>query len=207
MSFDQPRSYRHIPASQALEALSPPAGSSRICIGDITRVLDDRAWGVIVLALAFPCLIPMPIPGFGLVFGAPLLVISLQLAAGQKRPWLPAILSRQSIDLETWKKSLAVILPRMKKVEKILRYRLPWLSSTAGERLTGLMMVIVSVLLLLPVPFTNIPLGIILCLLGLGLFERDGIVLLIAWCLSLIALMIFSGLILFGGTAVMGLFA
>lgn len=205
MSFDPAPSTRRTPASTVLESLSPSADSSRIGIGDIIRALDDRAWGVAILALAFPCLIPMPIPGFGLVFGAPLLVLSLQLSAGQKRPWLPHILSKQSLDFQTWQKGLQMALPKMRKVEKILRYRVPWASSPTGERITGLMMAIVSILLLLPVPFTNIPLGIILCLLGLGLFERDGVILMVAWTLSIMSLGVFSGIILFGGKAVLSL--
>ena len=67
---------------------------------------------------------------------------------------------------------LAVFLPRLQRIERILHHRIPWVSSHIGERVTGFMMVLVSLLLLLPIPFTNIPLGTILCLLGLGLLKK-----------------------------------
>ena len=87
----------HAPASEVLEDLTPHEGSSRIYVGSILSVLGDRAWGVAVLALALPCLVPVPVPGIGLIFGGPLFLLSVQLAAGQDRLWLPHVLRRQSI--------------------------------------------------------------------------------------------------------------
>lgn len=192
-------------ASEILEALGQESSSDRISFGDIVNALDDRAFGVAILALAVPCLVPMPLPGFGLLFGAPLLIITLQLLVGLHHPWLPRALAERSIERETWQKIMAFVAPRLHRVERILTPRLPWMSSAVGERLTGLLTVLIVGLLLLPVPFTNIPLGAILCLFGLGLFERDGVVLLIAWGLALLALGIFLGAALTGGAAMMSL--
>lgn len=197
----------HAVASEALQDLVPHEGSSRVYIGNILSVLGDRAWGVAVLALALPCLVPMPIPGIGLIFGGPLLLLSVQLAAGQSRLWLPHVLRRQSVSVEAWQKMLAVFLPRLRQIERVLHHRLPWVSSPVGERITGFMMVLVSLILLLPLPFTNIPLGTILCLLGLGLFERDGLVLLVSWALSILSFGLFLGAVLFGGSAFFSFFA
>ena len=91
---------------------------------------------------------------------------------GKGRLWLPHVLRRQSISVEMWQKMLTASLPRLQRIERVLHHRIPWVSSHVGERVTGFMMVLVSLLLLLPVPFTNIPLGTILCLVGFGSFRK-----------------------------------
>ncbi|GAB3116043.1 exopolysaccharide biosynthesis protein [Novispirillum itersonii] len=192
-------------ASAVLERLADVPEGHRIRFGDITGALDERAFGVAIVALAAPCLVPMPLPGFGLLFGAPLLIITLQLLIGLPRPWLPRALSDRSLDAGTWRKIMGFVSPRLHRIEKILTPRLPWMSSRAAERITGFIAVLVVGLLLLPVPFTNIPLGLILCLIGLGLFERDGVVLLIGWGLSLVAIGIAAGAAVTGGTAVLSM--
>ena len=48
--------------------------------------------------------------------------------------------------------------------------------------------VLLGFALILPVPFGNPPPGIALILLGLGLMARDGLAVLIALCLGLLAL-------------------
>lgn len=192
-------------ASAVLERLGEPPDQQRIRFGDITSALDERAFGVAIVALAAPCLVPMPLPGFGLLFGLPLLIITLQLLIGLKRPWLPRALSERSIDAGTWRKIMGFVSPRLHRIERILTPRLPWMSSQAAERITGFLAVLVVGLLLLPVPFTNIPLGLILCLIGLGLFERDGVVLLVGWGLSLVAVGIAVGAVITGGTAVLSM--
>lgn len=192
-------------ASAVLERLGETPDGQRIRFGDITGALDERAFGVAIVALAAPCLVPMPLPGFGLLFGLPLLIITLQLLIGLPRPWLPRALSERSIDAGTWRKIMGFVSPRLHRIERILTPRLPWMSSRAAERITGFLAVLVVGLLLLPVPFTNIPLGLILCLIGLGLFERDGVVLLVGWGLSLVALGIAAGAMITGGTAVLSM--
>lgn len=192
-------------ASDVLEALAGRSETGRISFGDITRALDERAFGIAIVALAAPCLVPFPLPGFGLLFGAPLLIITVQLLIGLSHPWLPKALSERSIDIGTWRKIATFVTPRLRRIERILTPRLPWLSSQAGERITGFLSVLVVGLLLLPVPFTNIPLGLILCVIGLGLFERDGVVLLAGWGMALLAIGIAVGAVITGGTAVLAL--
>ena len=53
------------------------------------------------------------------------------------------------------------------------------------------MIAISGVLLSLPIPFTNYPLGVLMLLFCLALLERDGRLMVVAWILSLVAAGVF----------------
>ena len=74
-------------------------------------------------------------------------------------------------------------------LERVSKPRLPQLlDHTWAFVLTGLLLVLLGLLLSLPVPFTNYPLGIILLLYCVGLIERDGALLLTGWILGVAAI-------------------
>ena len=72
----------------------------------------------------------------------------------------------------------------------MLKPRWPEIMGPVGERLAGLLAVLLGLLLSLPIPLTNIPLSAPLVLLGLALAEEDGLMLLIALALGAIVAVI-----------------
>jgi hypothetical protein len=69
------------------------------------------------------------------------------------------------------------IAPWLARLERALRPRGPELLGPMAERLAGLLAILLGLLLSLPIPLTNIPLAVPLVLIGLGLAERDGLML------------------------------
>ncbi len=69
------------------------------------------------------------------------------------------------------------IAPWLARLERALRPRWPELLGPMAERLAGLLAILLGLLLSLPIPLTNIPLAVPLVLIGLGLAERDGVML------------------------------
>ena len=67
------------------------------------------------------------------------------------------------------------ILPWLTFVERFLRPRLWPLSRLAGERLVGVISLLLGIIIVLPIPLGNGPTAFAVALLGLALSERDGV--------------------------------
>jgi hypothetical protein len=97
--------------------------SSRVSLGDIADLLGTRSIGVWLLILALPMVLPVPAPGISVLFGIPLMIISVQLMLGYRRAWLPAMLARRSIARADYVMIMGRILPTMRQFERVVRPR------------------------------------------------------------------------------------
>jgi hypothetical protein len=152
-------------------------GSGWLRLGDIVTALGDRGYGILIFILALPNVLPLYIPGLSALFGIPLALIALQMMLGLPRPWLPQSLLRRPLRRQEFANVTHRILPWLLRLERLLKPRLPALTSLWAERAIGLFALVLALMLALPIPFTGIPLGAALALMGIGLLERDGLVL------------------------------
>ena len=152
-------------------------GSGWLRLGDIVTALGDRGYGILIFILALPNVLPLYIPGLSALFGIPLALIALQMMLGLPRPWLPQSLLRRPLRRQEFARITHRILPWLLRLERLLKPRLPALTSLWAERAIGLFAFVLAIMLALPIPFTGIPLGAALALMGIGLLERDGLVL------------------------------
>ena len=74
--------------------------------------------------------------------------------------------------------------------EALLKPRLTILDPRLVDRIVGLMALIAAIILFLPIPLANFAPALAIVLLGLGLIERDGIVLLVGVLLILASIAI-----------------
>jgi hypothetical protein len=72
-----PRGFSELLAEHALTV-----SSERVSLGEIADFLGTRSIGAWLLILALPMVLPVPMPGISVLFGAPLIIISAQLALG-----------------------------------------------------------------------------------------------------------------------------
>jgi hypothetical protein len=152
-------------------------GTGWLRLGDIVTALGDRGYGILIFILALPNVLPLYIPGLSALFGIPLALIALQMMLGLPRPWLPQALLRRPVRRQEFARITHRILPWLLRLERLLKPRLPALTSLWAERAIGLFALVLALMLALPIPFTGIPLGAALALMGIGLLERDGLVL------------------------------
>ncbi len=141
-------------------------------------MLRDRAFALLVVLLGLPNCLPMP-PPIPLVCGLLLALVALQIIAGRPTPWLPqALLSRTlaRVDVE---RAANRAKPVFQRLERISRPRMRGFDTGVALRLMGLVVLLLALGLLFAPPFVGqIPLGFAVCLVGLGLVERDGLVVL-----------------------------
>jgi hypothetical protein len=171
-------------------------GTGQLRLSEVVAALGDRGYGLLIFILALPNVLPLYIPGLSAVFGVPLGLIALQMMVGLPRPWLPQALLRRQIRRQEFATVTQRILPWLMRLERILKPRLPALTSPWAERAIGLFALMLAVMLALPIPLTGIPLGAALALMGIGLLERDGFVLMAGVAAGILAVA-YSGLATF----------
>jgi hypothetical protein len=168
-------------------------GTGFLRLGQVVAALGDRGYGLLIFILSLPNVLPIYIPGLSAVFGVPLALIALQMMLGLPRPWLPQALLRRPLRRQEFAGMTRRILPWLARLERALKPRLPILTSPWAERAIGLFALMLAIMLALPIPFTGIPLGAALALMGIGLLERDGFVLMAGLAAGVLAVA-YSGL-------------
>lgn len=170
-------------------------GSDRLTVADIVAVLRDRAFALMVVLFGLPNCLPMP-PPIPLVCGLLLGLVAAQIAAGRPTPWLPRALLRRSIPQEAFQRAVARALPVLRTLERWSRPRMPFFETNLGLRVTGFLLIAFAVGLLVAAPVIGqIPLGFAVCLVGLGLVERDGILVVAGILIGAIGLALSLGFI------------
>jgi hypothetical protein len=180
--------------------------SDRLTIGDIVAVLRDRAFALLVVILGLPNCLPMP-PPIPLVCGLLLLMVAAQITAGMSAPWLPRALLGRSIARSDVERAAKRAVPLLRRLERWSRPRMSLFETALGMRVVGLILLTLSLALIVAAPLVGqIPLGIAICLVGLGLVERDGIVVLVGLAVGVLGVMLNAGFVYAIVSGVMSLF-
>lgn len=182
--------------SEILTDIANDPARERIAMADIRDAMGDRAFGAMMFVFAAPNTLPVNAPGVSVVLGIPLLFLSLQLMFGFAVPWLPRSLVLANVTRQRFARVMNVIVPWIRRAEKLSRPRWPLLAAGFAERVIGLVCVVLSVVLILPVPFGNMGPAIAVCILAFALLERDGKATLTGLVASVVALTFAWGVIL-----------
>ena len=169
-----------LPAKKTSEILVALAqrGSERLSIGEIVYALGPQAFALLVFVLGLPNCLPMP-PPIPFLCGLLLAVVAIQMIIGLPVPWLPGQLLRRSVPRADVKKAIERALPRLRMSSGVSRARLTLFGSSIGMRIIGAIVFVIALGLLVAAPLIGqIPLGLAACLVGLGLVERDGAIVL-----------------------------
>ncbi|WP_088346597.1 MULTISPECIES: exopolysaccharide biosynthesis protein [Rhodomicrobium] len=161
--------------SEILTRLAAQGDRESIGVGEIVDALSDRSFGIIIILFALPNTI-LPIAW---VLGTPILIFSIQMAMGQQKPWLPEFMRRQQLDRETFTKAINYVVRYLTKIESLLKPRLTFLTSSGMERAIGVWLTILTIVLLVPVPFGNALPSFGIAIIAAGLLERDGLAIIV----------------------------
>jgi hypothetical protein len=178
--------------SDVLRTIVDEGDSPNITVGDLLRQLDGRAFGALMLIFAFPNILPSP-PGLAGVLGLPLIYLSSQMMLG-RMPWLPPFIDNRSLSRDSFRALIDRAHPILSRVEKPLNQRLAPLTSQPAERLLGALCLLLSLLLSLPIPFGNLMPALAICVIALGILERDGYWIILGLAVSAAAFLWVGGL-------------
>ncbi|TAH37794.1 MAG: exopolysaccharide biosynthesis protein [Alphaproteobacteria bacterium] len=189
--------------STLLENFGASHQESKVTIGHLVDALGSRGYGLLILVLDLPNLIPLPLPGLSTIFGVPMALISLQLLLGLKRPWLPKSVMERGIDKENFQKLFSKARPIIEKVERILRPRLMGLTHPYMKPAVGLAILVMAATMSLPIPLGNLVLAIPIALIALGMIEKDGLFVLLGMIVGAMALAFNATVVLLGVEGIM----
>jgi len=171
-----------------------------VTLREVIYTLRGRAYTLLLILLALPFLTPLPLPGLSTPFGLAIGFIALRLSLGQ-RPWLPMNLQRKELPAGFFAKVFAVAARIIAFLEKFLRPRLPAVTSAnVLLRVHALVILLAALTLLLPlpIPFTNSFPAWAILLLAAGLLERDGLFIIAGYVVFVLGVLYF---VFLGGAA------
>ncbi|MDO8326977.1 MAG: exopolysaccharide biosynthesis protein [Cypionkella sp.] len=181
-----------LPLSQELLALAAHGTTERVSIQDLLDGIRLHARATLLILFAIPNLLP-GIPGTSAITGLPLVFLTLQMLLG--RPiWLPGVIAKRSLKRIDLLAVLTRAEPWLARVERVLRPRLSGLTAPQILQIWGGLGLLLSILIMLPIPLGNMLPALSILLIALGLLERDGLFVLAGLttaALSLIVLTVF----------------
>ena len=190
--------------SEVFSAIARDANGD-VSIGTIRDKLGDRSFAALLVFFAAINLIPVP-PGASAFLGLPLLIVSLQMVYGSKRVWLPQVLTNRSISAGTFRSIMDRVLPRLIWIEQMIKPRYWPFRRRRGDRVIGIIALIMAISITLPIPLGNWPPAFSTALLGLALSERDGILFALGGLAGVIAMAIVAFVIGAAGVAAQAVF-
>jgi hypothetical protein len=187
--------------TQIIEDVLRNGSSDRIPIRDLVEAMEAVGFGLAMMIFAFGIIIPLP-PPFPSIIALPLVVFSLQMIAGNRAPKLPKRFS----DLSVKRSVLAMLVqkssPYIRKVERILKPRLLFMTSLLAERIIGIFTLVFSSFIVLPMPLSNFIPGLGILIISFGMLGKDGLVTIFGIVVGVIGVLISAAAVILGVGAI-----
>lgn len=157
------------PISRIVAEVAATFPGERISLGEMAEAFGERAFGLLILLLCLPSLLP----GMATVFGLPMLLLGMQMGCGWKVPKLPRFMANRTVKRTDLLRLASASSSGLRHVERFVRPRPGWFTRPFGERMVGWMTVYSALMLILPGPGTNGPPAFGTIIMALGVVEQD----------------------------------
>lgn len=161
------------PISRLVAEVAAQCCGERITLGEMAEAFGDRAFGLLILMLCLPGLLP----GMASVFGTPMLILGVQMGLGFRKPKLPGFIARQSLKrtdlLRLTPGSTTRVSRAITKIERWVRPRPGPFTSPTADKVVGWLTAYAALMLILPGPGTNGPPAFGTIVMALGVVEND----------------------------------
>jgi hypothetical protein len=181
-----PDTKERTPSSRVLEHLLDQAPAGHFTLGWLMSTLHQRSFGIVILFLGLLATAPIGSTVPGLV----LAVVAVQMIAGRDELVFPRFITARRLPTRYLFRLGGHAIPALRYLEKAVHPRWPT-AFEAAKRFVGVMVLLLTaVLLLTPVPLSNIAPAIVIALIALAFIEEDGLVL----CFALLAAVVLISL-------------
>lgn len=151
----------------------------------ITR-FKGRSFGGLLLIFSILALLPV----VSFVAGIIIFIVGAQMILGLTVPSLPQFVMQQKVDKRSFEAFVDKVLPWLVRSEKYIKPQWCFFSNAIGQRLLGFLILLLALVSLMPLPFSNLPPSIALILISLGILERDGVLISLGIFVSSLAISI-----------------
>lgn len=179
-----PATATHVPTSVALQELLDDAPADHFTLDWLIGSLPQRSFGIVMLLLAVLAMVPLG----SIVPGLLLAIVAAQMTVGRPGPVFPRRIAVYPLPTRHLVRMGRQPILVLKYLERVIRPRWP-MPFGATKRVIGIVVfLLTSLVLLAPLPLTNIPPAADIALISLAYIEEDGVLLAIALLAALILL-------------------
>ncbi len=184
------------------EILSDTIADEIVTLGELVDRLHRRGFGLVMIVLALPTLIPILPPGSAAAIGLLYILLSVQMLIGLDRVWLPSRAHAYRLRPRAIRALRQRGVPFLRRIERFSRPRSVPFDERIMARIVALAVFVLGVVLLSPLPFLNTLPALSVLILGVGLLNRDGVFLAAGFLLTAVVLLIIA----FGVSGLIALF-
>jgi hypothetical protein len=182
---------RRTPSSRLLEQVIGQAPADYFTVGWLTSTLQQRSFGFVMLFLGLLATIPVGSTLPGLMLAA----MGVQLVAGRSEPVLPDFIRTRRLRTSHLRRLGRRAVQLLTYFEKAVHPRGPMIFEAMKPIVGVVVLLLTAVLLLTPVPLSNVAPAIVIALMSLAYVEDDGLLLCIALLAAIILIVIASAAI------------
>ena len=172
------------PSSQLLESLLDQAPADSFTFGWLMSALHQRSFGILMLLLGLLATAPIGSTVPGVVLAA----VAIQMIAGRSAPVFPRFVTARSLPTRYLVALGARSIPVLRYLENAVHPRWPAAFETAKRFVGVIVLLLTAILLLIPVPLSNIAPAIVIALIALAYIEEDGLLICCAFLGALVLL-------------------
>src|SRR6266699_4981630 len=175
-------------SSRVLQQVIRQAPAEYVTVGWLTSTLHPHSFGIIMLSLGLLATTPVGSTVPGLI----LAVMAVQLIVGRAEPVFPHFIMTRRLPTKQLLRLGDRAIHVLKYLEKAVHPRWP-MTFEVAKRAIGVMVLLLTVVLLLtPVPLSNIAPAIVISLISLAYVEEDGLLLSVGFLAAIILIGIAS---------------
>ena len=161
--------HQNAPISRLIAEVVERCPGERITLGEMAEAFGDRAFGLLILMLCLPGLLP----GMASIFGTPMLILGVQMGLGFRQPKLPGFIARQSLKRTDVMRLSSGSSKMLARVERYVRPRPGPFTNNTADKVVGWLTAYAALMLILPGPGTNGPPAFGTIVMSLGVVEND----------------------------------
>ena len=163
-------------SSRVLEDILDQAPTDHFTLDWLTTALQQRSFGIMILFLGLLGTAPVgsTVPGLLLA------VLAVQMIAGRGEPIFPSFIATRRLPTRSLRLVGGRAIPFLRFLERAIHPRWPATFEAAKRAVGVVILLLTAVMLLTPVPLSNVLPAIVIAVISLAYIEEDGLLLLVA---------------------------
>ncbi|MBX2826318.1 MAG: exopolysaccharide biosynthesis protein [Gammaproteobacteria bacterium] len=153
--------------------------------------LEQRSFGGVIILLAILGLLP----GISIGAGIAIIIIAIQMLFSYPSPRLPGFITQREISTDRLRRTMHRPLVYLTRLEQTIKPRWRFLTRQRATKCIAVLIVLLALVMITPLPLSNLLPAIALLLIALGLLERDGALVAAGFVASIVALAVGSAMI------------
>jgi len=155
-----------------------------VTIGHFLNLLGVHGFIFFLLVLSILNVVIFMIPGLSILFGVPMVILVVQMLLGISAPIFPDVICDRKIKSSLLQAGLNHAVFVVEKAEKFIRPRFLFITDSQIIWFHSLVALLLSFMVSLPVPLLNLPPTFGMIFLAMGLMQRDGVFVVLAYSLA-----------------------